>query len=56
MSNKKSFSVDDIHKMRNEHYEKTKNMSDEDLIESINEEANEVLRDLEEIKDKKIAI
>lgn len=34
-----SFSVDDIHKMRKYHYEKTKNLSSDEFIKGINERA-----------------
>ena len=37
-----SLSVNDIHKIREEHYEKTKNDTAKELIESINKETEEV--------------
>lgn len=36
-----SFSVDDIHKLREYHYETTKHLSDEEIINEINEKPRE---------------
>lgn len=51
-----SFSVDDIHKMREYHYEQTKNLSDDEFIKEINERAKKVKSDIKKAKKKKIAI
>ena len=47
---KDSFSVDDIHKIREYHYEMTKNLSREERIKEIKDKANKVK---EELKRKK---
>lgn len=51
-----SFSVDDIHKMREYHYEKTKNLSNDEFIKEINERAKKVQDDIKKAKKKKAAI
>lgn len=51
-----SFSVDDIHKIREYHYEQTKNLSNEEFIKEINERAKKVRNDIKKIKNKKVAI
>ena len=51
-----SFSVDDIHKIREYHYETTKNLSDDEFIKEINERAKKVRDDIKKAKKKKIAI
>lgn len=51
-----SFSVDDIHKMREYHYEKTKNLSNDEFIKEINERAKKVQEDIKKAKKKKVAI
>lgn len=51
-----SFSVDDIHKMREYHYEQTKHLSNEELVKEINERAKKVRNDIKKAKKKKIAI
>ena len=49
-----SFSIDDIHNIRNENYEKTKHLSHSELIESTNTRAESMKKRLEEIKNKKV--
>ncbi len=51
-----SFSVNDIHKIREYHYEQTKNLSNEEFIKEINERAKKVRNDVKKIKKKKMAI
>lgn len=51
-----SFSVDDIHRIREYHYEKTKKLSDDEFIKEINERAKKVRDDIKKAKKKKIAI
>lgn len=53
---KNSFSVEDIHKLREYHYEKTKNLSIEERIKEINDRANGVKKDIEKARKKKVAI
>ena len=45
---KDSFSVEDIHKLREYHYEKTKNLTGEELINEINKKADIVRKNIEE--------
>ena len=47
---KDSFSVDDIHKLREQHYEKTKNMTKEERLKEISEGAEEFKRELRKRK------
>lgn len=49
----KKFTIEDIHKIRDENYEKTKNMSNEELIEHTRREAAEVEKIIEELRDKR---
>lgn len=50
---KDSFSVEDIHKLREYHYEKTKDLTKEELINEINEKADNVREKIaEKRKDK----
>ena len=51
-----SFSVDDIHRLREYHYEMTKNLSKEERIREINEKADRVKREMRERKAKKKVI
>ena len=53
-----SFSVDDIHKLREYHYEKTKNLSTEAFIKDIHDRAKKFKEDLQKNKEngKKLAI
>lgn len=53
---KDSFSVDDIHKIREYHYETTKNLSKEERLEEIRKKAENVKRELRQMKIKKVAI
>ena len=53
---KRSFSVDDIHKLREYHYEKTKEFSSKELIEEINEKANKVREKINANRKKTIAM
>ena len=53
---KKSFSVDDIHKLREYHYETTKDMTREEKIEEINDRAEEFEREMKVKKQKKTAV
>lgn len=46
-----SFSVDDIHRVREEIYEKTKDLSSDELVNYINDKADEVRK--KQIKTKK---
>ncbi len=50
-----SFSVDDIHKIREWHYEQTKHLSDEEIVKDINKKAEKVRKDIEKMKKKRIA-
>lgn len=51
-----SFSVDDIHKIREYHYEMTKNMTREERLREIKEKAENVRRQLKHKNIKKVAI
>lgn len=53
---KDSFSVDDIRKLREYHYEKTKNLSTEELIHEINEKADKVREKIDKNREKRVAI
>ncbi len=48
-----SFSVDDIHKIREWHYEQTKHLSNEEIIKDINKRAEKVRKDIEKMKKKR---
>lgn len=47
------FSIEDIHRIRNENYEQTKHMSSDELIENTKLQAEEGKRILRELKNKK---
>ncbi len=51
---KNSFSVDDIHKLREYHYEKTKNLSTEERIKEISDSAKRVKKNIEKARKKKL--
>lgn len=51
-----SFSVDDIHKLREYHYETTKNLSAKEFIDDINKRAEEFKKKLKKAKKEKIAM
>ena len=53
---KGSFSVDDIHKIREYNYEKTKNLSSKDLIKYINDRAEKSRKEIKKRRKDKIAI
>ena len=53
---KNSFSVDDIHKLREYHYENTKNLSTEERIREVSDSANRVKKDIEKAIKKKVVI
>ena len=46
------FTIDDIHQIRNENYEKTKDMSPEELIEYTRSEAEEIKKHLNALRKK----
>ena len=46
------FTIDDIHQIRYENYEKTKDMKQEELIEKTRRDAEEGKRLLEELRNK----
>ena len=50
-----SFSVDDIHKIREWHYEQTNHLSNEEIVKDINKRAEKVKKDIEKMKKKRIA-
>ncbi len=50
-----SFSVDDIHKIREWHYEQTKHLSNEEIVKDINKRAEKVRKDIEKMKKKRAA-
>ena len=47
-----SFSVDDIHRVREYHYETTKNLSKEERLEEIRKKAENVKSKLREMRNK----
>lgn len=47
------FSIEDIHKIRRDNYEKTKNLSHTELIEKTNKQAEAVKKRLFELKQRK---
>ena len=51
---KDSFSVDDIHKLREYHYEKTKDLTGEELINEINEKADVIREKIAEKRKQKL--
>lgn len=48
-----SFSVDDIHKLREYHYEMTKELSGEELIKQIHNEAEKIRKEIRKRKEKR---
>ncbi len=50
-----SFSVDDIHKIREWHYEQTKHLSNEEIVKDINKRAEKVRKDIEKMKKSRAA-
>ena len=53
---KDSFSVDDIHKLREYHYEKTKEFSSKELIDEINDKADKVKEKINANRKKTVAM
>ena len=53
---KDSFSVDDIHRLREYHYEITKDMTREERIKEINDKAEKFEKEMKERRDKKAVI
>lgn len=53
---KNSFSVDDIHKIREYNYERTKDLTKDELITFVNSEADKIRKKINKSKRKKIAI
>ena len=51
-----SFSVDDIHKIREYHYEMTKNLSSKERIKEIEEKAEKVRKELRKRKEKRAIV
>lgn len=49
------FTIEDIHKLRYENYERTKNMSAEELLEYTEKEAEKGRKVIEELRRKKLA-
>jgi len=49
----KDFTVDDIHKIREAHYEKTKNLSLEELLEDLNKVSPEVESIIQSLREKR---
>jgi len=47
-----SFTIEDIHNIRYENYEKTKNLTPAELIQKTNESANRVIQKINELKSK----
>lgn len=50
------FSIEDIHKIRRNNYEKTKHLSHSELIEKTNKRADVVKKRLSELKQKKLSL
>ena len=50
---KQSFSVEEIHKLREEHYENTKDLSSKEVIEKINKKAGKFKKGLNKNDKKK---
>ncbi len=46
---------EEIHKIREENYEKTKNMTDRELLEYTKEKASKVIERLNDIMDEKVS-
>ncbi len=53
---KDSFSVDDIHKVREYHYEMTKNLSTEERLKEIKDKAEKVRKELGQKKVKRAVV
>ncbi len=53
---KNSFSVDDIHRLREYHYETTKNLTTKERIKEINDTADEVEKEIEKLRLKKAIV
>ena len=53
---KDSFSVEDIHKLREYHYESTKNMTKKERIKEINDKAEEFEREMLRRKAKRVVV
>ena len=51
-----SFSVEDIHKIREYHYEQTKNLSGDEFIKEIKEKEKKERKEKKKAKKKKVAI
>ena len=51
-----SFSVEDIHRVREEIYEKTKDLSSDELVNYINDKADEVRKKINKNKKEKLAV
>ena len=51
-----SFSVDEIHKIREYHYEMTKNMTNKEIVDEINKKAKEFKEKMREKRKKKEAV
>ena len=51
---KDSFSVEDIHKLREYHYEKTKDLTGEELINEINEKADVITEKISEKRNREL--
>ncbi len=49
----KDFTVEDIHKIREAHYEKIKDMSQEELLEDLNKISPEVQSIIQSLRDKR---
>ena len=51
-----SLSVDEIHKIREYHYEMTKNMSNKEVVDEINKESNKFKKKLKARNKRKTAV
>jgi len=47
------FTIEDIHNIRYENYEKTKHMTPHELIKKTNESADKAIKKIKEIRDKR---
>ena len=56
MKKNNSFSVDDIHKVREEIYEKTKDLSSNELVNYINDKADEIREKIKRNTKEKLAV
>jgi len=50
MNSDSCFTIEDIHRIRRENFEKTKHMSPQELIEETNKQTVEIERKIEEIR------